>query len=378
MSLFSFKNNKSQQKTVTTDVKAPSSSTAVEDLLSDDKPKYQYELDHMLEIKQKVQDDPQLPEGLIDRLKEEGLEKPETEGSMGAFMYNISNNRNDNSNNAGEGRAIFGSEKQQVDNGLGSLQTTEDAYRIKSQNELSELDKVKKFVNGVLNKLTPEKYEALSEQLVGKDEILNTEEAMNLTIQLIFDRAANQPSFCEMYASLSKRMSDREKQSKKGGDLRFRSQFIQVVQGEFERCKKILERSKVDPEQTIEERDLEELLAKKRQLGNVHFVGELYKTQMLSNKVIHWVIPEILFKKDGIPAGEEIEVLCKLLNTVGREMELRKRGEKFDHSQKIDEYFSEMEKLAHNGRFDKRIQFSIINTVEARAKGWVCCLSIYF
>eukprot|EP01060_Flectonema_neradi_P013060 TRINITY_DN1983_c2_g1_i1.p1 TRINITY_DN1983_c2_g1~~TRINITY_DN1983_c2_g1_i1.p1 ORF type:complete len:806 (+),score=245.03 TRINITY_DN1983_c2_g1_i1:54-2471(+) len=367
------------KKTVTRtseEVKAPTTRVITEELIADDKSKYTYGLDEMLEIrKHKMQDVDYSPEGLIENIQQHNLEEIISKGSMSVPMCNIVNSRNTIPVNADEGRAgLFGSEKQQVDTGIGSLQTSEDAYRIKTATELSSLDKIRKFVNGVLNKLTPEKYETLSEQLTTKEEIINDEECMNLTIELIFDRAANQPSFCEMYASLSKRISDAERLAKKDLDnasIKFRNQFLKVVQNEFERCKKILEKNNADPDKSEEEREAEELKAKKRQLGNVQFVGELYKTNMLSNKVIHWVIPEILFKKDrGGPEPEEIEVLCKLLNTVGKVMESRKIGDNFDHSARIDEYFAEMQKLSHNPRFEKRIQFSIINTIEARANGW--------
>jgi len=61
-----------------------------------------------------------------------------------------------------------------------------------------------KAVKGILNKLTPEKFERLLEQLVGN---VADAEVLHATIRLVFENAVAQPTFVPMYAELCDRLS---------------------------------------------------------------------------------------------------------------------------------------------------------------------------
>lgn len=52
-------------------------------------------------------------------------------------------------------------------------------------------------MKGVLNKLTPEKFERLLQQLL---EVITTAEFLKQTIALVFENAVEQPTFCELPA----------------------------------------------------------------------------------------------------------------------------------------------------------------------------------
>ncbi|MCO5566113.1 hypothetical protein L7F22_019789 [Adiantum nelumboides] len=57
--------------------------------------------------------------------------------------------------------------------------------------------------------------------------------------------------------------------------------------------------------------------AKRRGLGLVRFIGELFKFSMLTEKIMHLCIQKML-SNATTPEEEEIESLCKLLTTVGK------------------------------------------------------------
>lgn len=59
-------------------------------------------------------------------------------------------------------------------------------------------------VKGILNKLTPEKFDVLLAQL--KSTIANTE-ILHSSISLVFENAVAQPTFVKMYADLCDRLS---------------------------------------------------------------------------------------------------------------------------------------------------------------------------
>ena len=61
-----------------------------------------------------------------------------------------------------------------------------------------------KAVKGTLNKLTPEKFERLLQQLVA---VVTSAEILHTTISLVFESAVAQPTFVAMYADLCDRLS---------------------------------------------------------------------------------------------------------------------------------------------------------------------------
>lgn len=53
-------------------------------------------------------------------------------------------------------------------------------------------------------------------------------------------------------------------------------------------------------------------------LGNIKFIGELFKLNMLTDKIMHQCVQQLLTAREGavIPSEESLESLCQLLNTV--------------------------------------------------------------
>ena len=62
-----------------------------------------------------------------------------------------------------------------------------------------------KVVKGILNKLTPEKFDRLLVQLI---DAINSAEVLHSTIQLTFENAVAQPTFVALYAELCNRLSE--------------------------------------------------------------------------------------------------------------------------------------------------------------------------
>lgn len=60
---------------------------------------------------------------------------------------------------------------------------------------------------------------------------------------------------------------------------------------------------------------------RRRAVGTVRFIGELYKIDMLTGKIMRSCM-NLLLDVDVI-SEETLECLCKLLTTVGEKMELK-------------------------------------------------------
>lgn len=61
----------------------------------------------------------------------------------------------------------------------------------------------------------------------------------------------------------------------------------------------------------------DETKLRKRSVGNIRFIGELYKLRMLTSPIMMRIIGTLLERGDE----ESLECLCKLLTTIGKILE---------------------------------------------------------
>jgi translation initiation factor 4G len=222
-------------------------------------------------------------------------------------------------------------------------------------------------IKGILNKLTPQNFEKLFAQV--KD--VNIDSALTLmgVISQIFDKALTEPTFCEMYATfcaelaivLPEFVEDDEK-------ITFRRVLLNKCQEEFERGEREQEEAeKVEPEGETQldpkEREEKRSSARRRMLGNIRFIGELYKKSMLTERIMHECIKKLLGEYQH-PDEEDVEALCKLMRTIGHIIDHPKAR---DH---IDAYFRRMESLSVNMELPSRIRFMLKDMIDLRRDGW--------
>lgn len=90
-------------------------------------------------------------------------------------------------------------------------------------------------MKGILNKLTPEKFDRLLSQLLS---VITNAAVLKATIALVFESAVAQPTFCAMYADLCLHLS-REVPEFPPGDgearpIKFKRVLLNTCQDEFE------------------------------------------------------------------------------------------------------------------------------------------------
>ncbi|XP_055645255.1 eukaryotic translation initiation factor 4 gamma 2 [Toxorhynchites rutilus septentrionalis] len=115
--------------------------------------------------------------------------------------------------------------------------------------------------------------------------------------------------------------------------------------------------------------DLEEKknVAKQKILGNVKFIGELYKLDMLGEPHLHKMLRSLFTNKSGATTEkncEDMECLAQLIKTCGKNLdtELGK--------QLMDQYFDRMEQYSLSSRFPPRIRFLLRDLIELRKNTW--------
>ncbi len=98
------------------------------------------------------------------------------------------------------------------------------------------------------------------------------------------------------------------------------------------------------------------MLAKKKMLGNIKFIGELGKLQIVHDSILHRCCEQLLVgrRKQPIPdQAEDLECLCHLMRTCGRILDTPKA------KMRMDQYFDRLRPVVSNEAFPIRIRFLV-------------------
>ncbi|XP_062241090.1 eukaryotic translation initiation factor 4 gamma 2a isoform X2 [Platichthys flesus] len=245
-----------------------------------------------------------------------------------------------------------------------------------SSNNKGLNDVIFRKVRGILNKLTPEKFDKLCLELLNVG--VDAKFVLKGIILLIVDKALEEPKYSQLYAQLCLRLSEdapnfeepteTENPATQKQNTTFRRLLISKLQDEFEnRARNVEVFEKHDGPLTSEEEE-QRAIAKHKMLGNIKFIGELGKLNLIHESILHKCIKTLLEKKKTVQLkdmGEDLECLCQIMKTV---------GPKLDHDKArslIDQYFSRMKSLTNNKELPARIRFLLQNMVDLRANNWV-------
>uniref|UniRef100_A0ACD5USZ4 Uncharacterized protein n=1 Tax=Avena sativa TaxID=4498 RepID=A0ACD5USZ4_AVESA len=234
--------------------------------------------------------------------------------------------------------------------------------------KVSDEEEVKqRQLKAILNKLTPQNFEKLFEQV--KDLNIDNMVTLSGVISQIFDKALMEPTFCEMYASfcfsLAGELPNFVKDDEK---ITFKRLLLNKCQEEFERGEREqAEADKAEEEGGIKqskgEREEKRLQVRRRMLGNIRLIGELYKKKMLTERIMHECIKKLLGEYQH-PDEEDLEALCKLMSTI---------GEMIDHYRAkvhMDFYFDIIQQLSANSKLSSRIRFMLEDVIDLRNNKW--------
>ncbi|CAL8243679.1 unnamed protein product [Lota lota] len=102
-------------------------------------------------------------------------------------------------------------------------------------------------------------------------------------------------------------------------------------------------------------------------LGNIKFIGELGKLNLIHESILHKCIKTLLEKKKTQvnDMGEDLECLCQIMRTVGPRLDHKKA------KSLMDQYFRRMDCLMNSKELSARIRFLLQDIVELRENNWV-------
>ncbi|XP_060098579.1 eukaryotic translation initiation factor 4 gamma 1 isoform X1 [Heteronotia binoei] len=228
-------------------------------------------------------------------------------------------------------------------------------------------------VRSILNKLTPQMFQQLMKQVT--DLSIDTEERLKGVIDLIFEKAISEPNFSVAYANMCRCLMGLKVPTtdKPTVMVNFRKVLLNRCQKEFEKDKdddEIFEKKQKEMDDTAgpeerarlkEELDDARDKARRRSLGNIKFIGELFKLKMLTEAIMHDCVVKLLKNHDE----ESLECLCRLLTTIGKDLDFEKA------KPRMDQYFNQMEKIIKEKKTSSRIRFMLQDVIDLRRNSWV-------
>ncbi|BCR88137.1 putative eukaryotic translation initiation factor subunit eIF-4F [Aspergillus chevalieri] len=245
-------------------------------------------------------------------------------------------------------------------------------------------DMVQRKVKAALNKMTPENFERIAGQIleiVSQSKAENDGRTLRQVIQLTFEKATDEAHWASIYAKFCKRMletmspeiQDESIRDKTGavvtGGSLFRKYLLNRCQEEFERGWKVNLPPK--PEGETEEAAMMSdeyyaaAAAKRRGLGLVKFIGELYKLGMLTERIMHECVKKLV-DYEGMPDEAEVESLTSLLRTIGASLDVSERGHAL-----MDVYFSRIQMMMETEGLPSRIRFMLMDVIDLRKANWM-------
>ncbi|XP_028331019.1 eukaryotic translation initiation factor 4 gamma 1-like [Gouania willdenowi] len=239
--------------------------------------------------------------------------------------------------------------------------------------EVAKTGELFKHLRSILNKLTPQKFPELMKQV--SELTIDTEERLKGAIDLISEKAILEPNFSVAYANMCRGLMGLKVPSadKPGKTANFLYLLLNRCQKEFEKDQdddeifekkqKELEAAKDDEERERLRVELENarVITRRRSLGNIKFIGELFKLKMLTEAIMHACVVKLLKNHDN----KSLECLCRLLSTIGKDLDFEKA------KPQMDEYFNQMNKIIKEKMTSSRIRFMLQDVLDLRKNSWV-------
>lgn len=252
-------------------------------------------------------------------------------------------------------------------------------------------------VKGLLNKLTMEKFDVISDQIItwaNKSEMEKDGKTLILVVKLVFQKASDEGTRSELYARLCHKMM--EQISPKIRDDRIRNSEGQHITGGhllreyiLNRCQegvegrwtskkitaaaaateapgdlawKAVAEDNAGAEAVLDSNEYHAAAVKARRqyVSLIQFTGELFKLQLLTERIMHEFI-KVLLGNVTAPEEEKIEALCALLTTVGQSLDIPKARAH------IDVYFSRMKELVKSPYVNARSQCMLQVSVDSNS-----------
>ncbi|GBB84650.1 hypothetical protein RclHR1_11210004 [Rhizophagus clarus] len=248
-------------------------------------------------------------------------------------------------------------------------------------------------IRELLKKLTFDEFDSISDQIIEYANRSRDEQDGRILRELshlVIERLKPQ-DICAVYAQLCRKIIEKidpkivdenvkntEGKYIQGGAL-FRKYLLTRCQDDFEKGWEMPFNEKSESNLSSDAAKSRKR-AKRRGLGLICFISELFKLNMVTERIMHECIKKLLLFQD-LPGEEEMDVLCKLMNTIGDKLDHVEIDQpehtyniaKFDHNkakQHMDAYFTVMVGITKIPNLSTRIKSMLMSIIDLRNNDW--------
>ena len=290
-------------------------------------------------------------------------------GNDGNDRYNNNNHHHNNNHKGKKGKKRGHRHDAPMDIEIKPLEKSDNRYQAATIQKMSidETEKLRRDVMSILNKLTPEKFDVLTQRVL--DINIETLEMLEQVVLNVFEKALMEPNFSPTYAEFCVQLAGKlpvfpqELEDGNETTISFKKLVLSKCQEEFECQTSDAQKEKIEG-LSDSDRSTELFKLKRRNLATHRFIGELYVRNMVSAPIIRECI-NILFGDVEKPVDEDVEALCKLLTTVGHVLD-----DSEEHASFCDECFERLSTVKKN-LSSARYRFMIDDVVDLRKEKWV-------
>lgn len=257
--------------------------------------------------------------------------------------------------------------------------------------------KLKKDVTDILNKLTPSNFEKLCERFLALE--INTVDRMVMCVQQLHEIAMKFATYSNVYADLCEKLQGLQLQKLPAATAdeaaaaappaaakTFKKTLLNTCQAEFDVSFKALAPEVVEALSKLSADDqlIEDNKRRTRQLGNITFIAELYKRNMLKADIM---LECMEFLENGAPPQEDEEAsdappppkvdaateegllcLCRLIITAGQRLE----AESEEVRARLDQCFAHLDAfILDKATYSSKVRFALMDLRDLRKAGWV-------
>ncbi|XP_053279002.1 eukaryotic translation initiation factor 4 gamma 3 [Pleuronectes platessa] len=229
-----------------------------------------------------------------------------------------------------------------------------------------------KKVRIILDKRTPEKFNMLVKKVT--DVTIDTEEQLKGVVDLVFEKAIDEPSLSVAYGNMCSCLAELKVPipDEPNSTVSFIKLLLSRCQKEFEKDKDddVVFRTKQKELDSAARRDRHRLrlelqeakdIIRRRSIGYVKFIGELFKLKKLKASVMHDCMVKLLKNQDNV----SLECLCSLLTTIGKHFDIE------EAKPRMNQYFYQIKKIVREGKTATRIQLMLKEIIDLRLHNWV-------
>ncbi|PIC44271.1 hypothetical protein B9Z55_004697 [Caenorhabditis nigoni] len=270
-----------------------------------------------------------------------------------------------------------------------TLASSKDAWKPDRQKTAEDISaeeaavkEVCKKVRSLMNKVTPTSQGPLTAEFISYN-VSSNETQLTQVVEIVFDKAVEEPKFCALYAEMCKSQVTHEL-TKSNGKSAFRNTILTRTQSFFQ-DKRDIDAEKlavIEKEEDPVKREAmlieEKQKFRRRKFGVMAFIGYLYRNSLLSTKIVQScslelfasILPKKIDEKEQPLKKEDFDeesIHCglQLIETVGVILDKSKDpGPAF-----LDQWFKKLEDA--KPLCSNKIRFMIMNLNELRKDKWV-------